>query len=209
MTRKIGPLVKAQAESAASKQSAASTTGPRIVVRQNMNKILPDKPRSAEYMCAHGLGYVLEAMRKAMLGCSQWPFVLQGEPGSGKSCAALIMLDGVGGRYWTLTELCEELAEAKCGAFAFQNVRYFWKGYKGANFVVIDEIATEARDERDISPHHAECLHRLLDKREGQPLLLITNRTIKDILRLYGDPIASRMNAGTCLEFTGDRRQRE
>jgi hypothetical protein len=73
----------------------------------------------------------------------------------------------------------------------------------GSSLVVLDELGSRA----NVTDTHYECVQRVLDMREGQPLILISNKSIAEIGSLYDARIASRCEAGTVVKLEGrDRR---
>ena len=82
--------------------------------------------------------------------------------------------------------------------------REYWKELTKSNLVVLDELGTRA----NVSDHHAETVKRVLDIREGKPLVVITNLRASELDSVYGDRIASRAAAGTIIDWSGypDRR---
>lgn len=137
-----------------------------------------------------------------------WPLVLLGEAGSGKTCAALCMIDAFGGWYTTLPELCDLLARAQQGELTYSSgyrrfVADVWDDWRNAHLVVLDEIG--ARDR--VTDHHYETLKFAIDRREGRPAVFASNhQTFKALGLLYDDRIASRLSSGTPVWLKGDRR---
>ncbi len=146
-----------------------------------------------------------------------WPLFLHGPAGSGKTCAALALLDHcVTGAYVTATELAEQVTQAQQGRLTWQGEpgyagtlwpEMLWESLSRKKLVVLDELGT-----RDQSPsdHHYECVKRLLDLRQGKPLIAISNLGLERIEALYDDRIASRLAAGTVIRLDAqDRRLAE
>lgn len=78
-----------------------------------------------------------------------------------------------------------------------------WAKLARAHLVVVDELGSRDR----VSDHHYECVKRIIDERQGQPLALASNHDIEALARLYDDRIASRIAAGTVLGLDGDDRR--
>jgi DNA polymerase III delta prime subunit len=143
-------------------------------------------------------------------GESPWPLVLSGPAGTGKTCAALCLLDYAGGRYWTAGGLCDVLIRAQAGRLQWSNGGYggthwpedVWKWVAGAPLVVVDEIGS-----RSPSDFAYETVKRVLDEREGRPLVVISNLTLESLTRLYDDRVASRLAGGTVVEVGGSDRR--
>ncbi len=140
-----------------------------------------------------------------------WPLFVAGPPGTGKTCAALVLLDHAGGEYHTAAGLCEALIRSAAGRLEWSHLgrggtlwpEQFWKQLAAAPLVVLDELG--ARDR--VSDHHYEAVKRVLDERHGRPLVLLSNLDLAALERLYDDRLASRMAAGTVVRLDGpDRR---
>ena len=161
-------------------------------------------------------------MRKAIndlcYGRAAWPLFLTGPAGTGKTCAALALVDRVTvdghciGQYAEYGELCRRLIAAMKGELPFTNrhgysgytsVEDVWEEWRRAPLSVLDEIG--ARE--NVSDHAYETLKRAIDSRESQPAVFISNLNLEGIAGVYDDRIASRLGAGTALELSGpDRR---
>jgi len=152
-----------------------------------------------------------EAFRSLVSGKTPWPLFLHGPAGTGKSCAALCLLDHATGEYWTTTGFCEHLNDATFGRLVARGEGgsvtiwpvQFWAKVQRAPLVVLDELGT-----RDVvSNAHYDAVKRIIDEREGLPLVVISNLDLESIARLYDDRIASRLGAGTIVQLRGrDRR---
>lgn len=134
-----------------------------------------------------------------------WPLVLVGEPGTGKTCAALCLLDFCAGRkFYTVMELCEELIEVQKDRKEYggapDSIGAWWKRWKEANCTVLDELG--ARDK--VSDFQYECVKRAIDERHMKPAIFISNLGLDQLARVYDDRIASRLAAGTVIQFTGE-----
>ena len=64
---------------------------------------------------------------------------------------------------------------------------------------VIDEIGAREK----VSDHQYETLKTAIDRRQGQPLVLISNVSPPELSRVFDDRIASRCGAGTVVEVIG------
>lgn len=164
---------------------------------------LPDKFHTLDRVN----GVVRCAIRECLHGRSPWPLLLFGEPGSGKTCAALCVHDYVGGLFTTIEDLCDDVREAMNGAAVWESgygktVKEIWSDWAGASVCTLDELAT--RDK--VSDHHYSTLKRAIDTREGRPLVAISNYDLDGLARVYDARIASRLCCGTLVPMDGDRR---
>lgn len=148
------------------------------------------------------------AIRRVVAAESPWPLVVLGPAGTGKSCAALCLLDHAGGFYYTAADLAAELIRAMQGRLATASGRsvwpeQLWSELASAALVVLDELGTRAR----VSDHAYECVKRLLDEREGRPLVCLGNLSLEQLSQVYDDRVCSRLAAGTLLWLDGDDRR--
>lgn len=78
-----------------------------------------------------------------------------------------------------------------------------WTELAESNLVVLDEIGGRER----VSDHHYETVKRILDDREGRPLICLSNLDAARLAAIYDDRIVSRLMAGTTVILSGrDRR---
>lgn len=162
----------------------------------------PDKRRYVEQ-----IAYVVRhEIRGTTAGNLPWPLLFAGDVGSGKTCAGLCMIDTYGGWYIALPDLLLKLTEAQCDRIpSLASVGSIWADWRKANLVVLDEIG--ARNQ--VSDHHYENLKRAIDLREGRPAVFVSNHELGELAEVYDDRIASRLAAGTQVQFVGDRRVAE
>lgn len=148
---------------------------------------------------------LLDAFRRVAGGKAPWPLFVTGQPGRGKTCAALALLDHTSsGIYMTVNELVgRRMASFKPGAAEMPWAALF--GTQQRALVVLDELGTR----QTVSDTHYECVQQVLDMREGFPLVLISNLSLSEIEQRYDDRIASRCAAGTQVELKGRDRRAE
>ena len=145
-------------------------------------------------------GEARSAIRRCVAGASPWPLVFWGRPGSGKTCAALCLLDSVGGLtvYRTLGDACDELIQAMNGELTWgeykASPKAWWEKWETARLAVLDELAIKDKT----SDHEYQTVKRAIDLRYGKPLVLISNHSPGTI---YDERISSRMQAGTVVGF--------
>ena len=68
--------------------------------------------------------------------------------------------------------------------------------------MVLDEIGSGEK------PHY-DAVKRILDEREGKPLVAISNLDLASVATVYDARVASRMAAGTLMELLGADRRME
>lgn len=161
------------------------------------------------------LSLIPDDLRASIRGCvsgeCRWPLVWLGSTGTGKTCAALCLLDYAGGRYWTAADLGDDLRRAEAGRLTWNcnghgGCHYpedIWKWMITAPLVVFDELGCRDR----VSDFQYETAKRVIDKREGKPLIVISNLTMEKLAEIYDDRFASRLAEGTVLEVNGDDRR--
>ncbi len=135
-----------------------------------------------------------------------WPLFLHGEPGAGKSCAGLAVVDWCGdGIYITMQDFRNAIIDAQQDRVPFERSEgVLWREWNAANLCVLDEVGL--RDK--VSEHHYETLTKALNLRidAGKPLIVISNIGVKEITSVYDDRIGSRLSSGTVVQVSGDRR---
>lgn len=152
------------------------------------------------------LRFEIERWRR---GETKNPLYLFGEPGTGKTCAALCVADTCSvGWYWHMRSLVDAKVKAKNGELYIGD----WKVYEsdfmdrlaGVELIIIDEIAKRER----ASDFEIEILHDTLSRREGRPTILIGNRPPDELSNIYDGAVASRVNCGLCFLVEGDDRRK-
>lgn len=170
----------------------------------------PTKPRLLSLIPAD----LRSSIRGCIAGELPWPLVWTGATGTGKTCAALCLLDYSGGRYWAAADLGDDLRRAEAGRLTWNKIGHsgthypedIWNWITRAALVVFDELGCRDR----VSDFQYETAKRVLDKREGKPLIVISNLTLERLEELYDDRFVSRLAEGTVLEVDGvDRRLKQ
>ena len=144
-------------------------------------------------------------------GKAGWPLFLWGPPGTGKTCAALHLLDrirGAGrGHYFDAADLASKAADAMMGRLEHGgrtiSAELFWYSLGEAQLVVLDDLGARER----VKDHAYDCVKKLLDLREGKPLVAISNMRPGELVRIYDDRIVSRLASGTVLFVPGSDRR--
>lgn len=211
-SQRIKPLVEA-----ASALNLGSTTTSQpstyAVLEPRFNPLKLRPPIWPMPIKAREWNRIDQRLRAAMIslfeGKRAWPLFLHGEPGSGKSCAGLAVVDWCGhGIYVNMKHLCEGLIDAQQGRVAFEmsgvTENLLWGDWAAANLCVLDEVGLREK----ASDHHYETLLKALDSRidAGRPLIVISNVDHVEIAKLYDDRIGSRIASGTVVQVSGDRR---
>jgi DNA replication protein DnaC len=155
---------------------------------------------------------VIQAMGSLVSGKLAWPLFLHGPAGTGKTCAALCLLDCAGGLYFTEATLCDDLDRARNGRLEWHHEgrggtkwpEHFWADVARAPLVVLDEIALR----NQVSDARYEATKRLIDERFGKPLVIISNCPLGGLAKLYDDRIVSRLGAGTMVNLKDEKDQR-
>ena len=138
-------------------------------------------------------------------GATAWPLTILGDAGTGKTCAALCVLDRVYGprRYTTTAELVFDLNLLRRSDNPSRE-RGFWEHWRGCDLTVLDEIGARG----EVTDSHYEILKLAIDRRQDQPAIFLSNHTIGQLADIYDDRIASRLQSGTVFDMAGwpDRR---
>lgn len=152
-----------------------------------------------------------QTIRGLVIGELAWPLVLHGSIGTGKTCAALALLDYAGGEYHTVSSLCDLLIQAQQGRLEWSELgrggniwpEGVWKRIAAAPLVVLDELGTR----ETVSDAQFEAVKRCIDERAWKPFVAISNLPLASLGRLYDARIVSRLASGTTFEIHGkDRR---
>lgn len=156
---------------------------------------------------------ILELLVK---GEANWPLTLWGPPGTGKTSAALALLDRVasnqrrewkgraifGRGYYTLSDFCKRANDAKYNPIK-ETYAGFVEKIECAALLVIDEVDRM----ETVSDTRHETLTDLLDRREGMPLVLLSNSSPDQLGQMYGARVPSRLANGVIYKMDGpDRR---
>ena len=166
---------------------------------------LPDIPRSRDLIAPE----VRRRINNAVMGASPWPLVLIGDVGTGKTCAALCLMDAVGHgcEHRMVCELTDDLISASRGELWAEAQRMtvpkFWRLWREAPLTVLDELGTREK----VSDFCFESVKRAIDARENLPSVVISNLPIAALARAYDDRIASRLSAGTVIQFACEDRR--
>lgn len=137
-----------------------------------------------------------------------WPLYLHGEVGSGKTCAALVMVDQFGGWYIKLADMCDLLILANKDQLSHAGSSYkrtagdIWQDWGGSHLAVLDEVGTREHP----SDFYREVFQKCIDLRENKPLVVVGNCDLDTLSRGIDDRSASRLSSGTLVEIKGDRR---
>lgn len=162
-----------------------------------------DKQRSRDLVDSR----LRDVIRDVVNARRPWPLYLYGEVGSGKTCAALAMVDQFGGWYIKLADMCDLLIAANKGHLAWSSGHQWtvvdvWEIWGGAHLCVLDEVAARGAP----SDFYRDTFQRCLDSRENKPLVVVGNCDLDTLSRVIDDRCASRLAFGTLVGLKGDRR---
>lgn len=179
-------------------------------------------------------------LRKLIPGELPWPlYVWSKQPGTGKTSAALAMLDHCGpivDPTWfssdhardafagfldltTLPRLVEQLArgmikraDADSSGMTVTESQ-FWNQISRAKLIVIDDIRVPGQKEIKLGEDHYSVLKRILDERVQRPLIVTSNIAPwgepSELVHAFDDRIADRMASGSVVELAGESRRWE
>ena len=187
-----------QQESTADSHSRTESFRKALPLTSNNRRLLPRRHRRLDQVEPR----LCEVFRKLATGEENWPLFIFGEPGVGKTCAALALCDVIEtAAYLTTEELCDRTMAQPAG-----EVQEMWETIGQKHLAVLDEIGCRER----VTHLHYSTTKRFLDVRELEASrvgIYISNVQPDDIGRLYDRRIASRMLAGVCFHLKDrDRR---
>lgn len=153
---------------------------------------------------------VRATIRKLVSGEAPWPWFVFGPAGTGKTCAALCLLDHATGKYYTATEWSDLLNRAREGRVSSVDAdrcplfpEDLWKEVARAPLVVIDELGSR----QQTSDHQYDAVKRILDDRWGKPTVYLSNLTLASVAQVYDDRLADRLAEGTVTHLDGESRR--
>ncbi len=169
-------------------------------------KWMPHKPRFKRLVDAGAR----ETMRQVCGGESEWPLVLVGSAGAGKTCIGLLLSDYVGHLFYTAPDWCARVNDARFDRLEVSNAvcvtrireSEVWKEWQDAPLVVLDELGLR----ENVTSARYETIEKAIDLRENKPAVYISNLSLEALGRVYDDRISSRLSAGTVITMDGDRR---
>jgi len=148
-------------------------------------------------------------------GQLKWPLFLHGPVGTGKSCAALCLIDHVAkSEFWAMPALVDFVRNVQagrqdwyeCGRGGTWTTKGWWQRVANMPLLVLDDVGL-----REVSDDfQMETLFLALEARDGKPLILTSNLDPKEIQQLYNVRIRSRACSGIVYHLRGrDRRYAE
>lgn len=147
-------------------------------------------------------------IRDVCEGRLPWPLTMWGSVGTGKTCAALCILDRCifSRRYFTVTTFCERVRLVEQGKIEYVSITTFWREWESADVTCLDELGS--RSSRDkVSDHHYDTIKRAIDLRQEKPAIWISNLSLEELAQVYDDRIASRLSEGTVIAMNGEDRR--
>lgn len=155
-------------------------------------RLHPDRQRSVEQVDAS----LRQMFADLIAGRKPWPLLLYGEPGVGKTCAALCLCD-------TAATAALLTVDALCGQIMHGDERELWPWLAAKELAVVDELGAR----QTIGDLHYSALKGFCDARDGKPTVYIANGAPQSLRTLYDDRIFSRIACGSWFELRGaDRR---
>lgn len=143
-----------------------------------------------------------EVFRQLVGGVRRWPLFLFGEPGNGKTAAALTLCDWAANRrYTTVADVVDE---------AYNREHWIWRDSREADCLwVVDEFGQAVGEASD---RHFEAVKKLVDARElygNRIAIYISNLVPKKLLQIYDARVVDRITCGEVFELRGPSRRRD
>ena len=158
-------------------------------------RLLPQLPREIDQVESR----LLLLFRDLAAGREEWPLLLFGSVGTGKTRAALVLADRAEtASYFTVDTLCDLVVSGGAGPA-------WWEILEGKELAILDELGCR----QSVGDLHYASVKKFLDTRElaGRRSILIANQSPDELRLLYDDRICSRALCGTWFELKGpDRR---
>lgn len=174
---------------------------PRPTFLQEVRRLISEVPAEVRF-----------AIRNCLTGETQWPLLIHGPAGTGKTCAALCLLDYTDGQYFTVTDLCDKLNQSAMGRLEWSKEGHggtIWPDKFRSLYVskpplfVLDELGL--RD--SVSDAHYEAVYRCVEIRGRRPFVAISNHGLDRLEKIYDARTVSRLGSGTIVQVAGaDRR---
>ena len=151
---------------------------------------------------------LLSILRCLSNGLAPWPLLLHGDPGTGKTLAALCLCDQISSSwYWQMNDLLELHGEIH-GEDLKAAKRMVDHRMRARELIVVDEVGAKST----VKDLYKGCLKTILDTRElkqGRRGIYISNAGKTELGKLLGGRIMSRLTCGTVYKMTGPDRRGE
>jgi len=145
-------------------------------------------------------------------GQHKWPLYLHGSVGTGKSSAALCLVDRVErAEFWPFPRFANFVEGVKAGREDWYDVgrggtwtEKGWWGYVSKlPLLILDDVGIREQ----YSDNQMEALYQALEARDGKPFICTSNLSDKGMEELFGERISSRLFCGKIYRLEGaDRR---
>lgn len=168
-------------------------------------KILPDLPRSRELVKPE----LADAINSCLRGESDWPLLVLGPPGVGKTFGILTALDAFHRSVYTSPSelhrkvLAADRGEVRNGAGFRVHAQSIFDEIADASLVGVDEIGLRS----EVSDAHYENFKRLCDLRDHKATIYVSNVMPQKIAAIYDARILSRVASGTVVTLKGEDRR--
>jgi DNA replication protein DnaC len=170
----------------------------------------PTKPRSVSQV----LPKLWQVITELCDGKRKWPFYLHGSVGTGKSSAALCLVDLVEkAEFWPFPRFANFVEGVKdgredwydCGRGGTWTEKGWWGYISKLPLLVLDDVGIREQ----YNDNQIEALYLALEARDGKPLICTSNLSEKSIDERFGDRITSRLFCGTIHRLEGSDRRYE
>ena len=162
---------------------------------------------------------VRPALREALLGAMRdgdYPILMHGPPGTGKSCAAAAIFrqwsSGVA-RWYRLEQFVRDIQTARRVGFVTHQVGgeaiertegTLWRfGENDRELWCLDDFGTRGATESAF-----DIIFELVDRRARRPMIISSNLGLRELEARFDRRIADRIKAGTVIEVAGRSRRK-
>ena len=176
-------------------------------------RTLPGNVSMAEWK---GVRPALRTVLKDAVANGEWPVLLHGPPGTGKSCASACVYrdwEYPVARWYRLEQFVRDITACRRHGSVSMDVngrsidrteRVLWQfAESDQELWCIDDFGT-----RQVTETAFDIVFELIDRRSSRPTIVTSNLCLQELSELFDRRIADRLASGTVVEVTGKSRRK-